>query len=372
MAPLRQAARNSAGRNANSDSIVAQLQSTVRHRETPTNRLLDAWLTKLLLDASEPYGRVSGAGATVVATRVLPPGFVTSSYYDDYCAYVAGVAGAAAAAAAAVGASLTQYKRRVSIIMDLHAVKRRTAHGTHVFCDCCTAWHGARASAAASGDEARGARLLAEHRAHLRCIAAEHQLGQLFAALAVDCTRTDRPSDSAAAAPPFAAAVPPLAAAAAAPAPLVPPAPAGPGAAGAAQLAPAVSLSYFIIDRPSTTPMVKELRASKSWAHSKDFIFSGQGIYSAAGGGAAAAEPRVSINYSTRIFVLGANKTTDALVRELLLLSVDGLPRTIVINCDNSAAEVRYGRGFFSFIFFKTKLFIVNSHFSFFLPRYII
>jgi hypothetical protein len=366
IAPLRLAARNSAGRNAVSDRVVAQLQSSVRHRDTPANRLLDTWLKKLLLDASEPYGRAAGAGGmVVVSTRVLPPGFVTSSYYADYRDYVAQLAGAAAAAGPGAGyeaASLTQFNRRVSVVMDQHNVKRRTDHGTHVFCDCCTAWHGARASAAASGDAARGARLFAEHRAHLRCIAAEHQLGQLFAALAVDCTRTDRPGDIAApGAPAPGAPAAPLAAAAAAPA--------GPGAAAAGAAPPgrpAVSLSYFIIDRPSTTPMVKELRASKSWAHSKDFIFSGQGIYSAAGGGAASADPRVSVNYSTRIFVLGANKTVDALVRELLLLPVDGLSRTIVINCDNSAAEVRNGGGYiflllsvyYSICFFKG-LFII-------------
>ncbi len=318
IAPLRQAAANSAGRNATRDRVVAQLQSGVRHHATPVNTLLDKWLTTLLLDASEPYGRAAAgaaAGSAAIATRVLPPGFVTSSYHDDYCRFVATLTSAPAAAdpaapRAPAAASLPQYCRRVAVIMAQYNVVRRADFGTHVFCDCCSAWHSARASARASSDDVRAARLVIEHRAHLRCIDAEHQLGRLFASLAVDCTRTDRPAAATPAAP-------------------------RPGAH-----AP-ISVSYFITDRPSTTPMVKELRASKGWAHSKDFIFSGQGIYSAAGGGRHGESARVSINYSTRIFVLGANKTADAFIRELLLLPQDGLPRTVVINCDNSAAEVR-------------------------------
>jgi hypothetical protein len=303
-------AHHAASGRLNNAAAVRALRAAMssRHtRESQAGRVLAAWLGQHFQNVTEDHGRITDAEGIVVSARVLPFHYVLTDYYDGYAKYINDMGGKPL--------KISTFKYSAGVVMKAGNIVRRVDTGNHCFCTVCNAWKIARGHARDDQDLVRSATLAAEYGAHLEVsVTSARQLISALSLLAAACAQTTEPPAWAAAPPAH---------------------------------APAATVSLLVTDRPSSFGMMHEARASKYWARSPDFYLVAQGVYSAADGGQDGSDSRISLNYSTRLFTLGSNKTIDALIPELLRLPVvPAVPRTVFLVADNCSGEVRSGADF--------------------------
>jgi len=314
LAAAHQAARG----RINNAAAVRALRAAAPERkelESQARRVLRAWLAQHFDDVSEDHGRTTDANGVVVSARVLPFHYVLNDYHDSYAKYIVSLG--------AKPLKLASFKYTAAVLMSENNIVRRVEAGNHCFCTVCNSWKIARGHAQDAGALLRSAELAAEYAAHLDVsVTSARQLVTALSLLAAACAQTTETPEW--------VALP---------------------EAGV----PAASVSLLVTDRPSSFGIMHEARASKYWSRSPDFYLVAQGVFSAANGGPDGQDTRISLNYSTRLFTLGSNKTIDSLIPELLRLPVvRNVPRTIFLVADNCSGEVG---GFVVLLFFLNYIF---------------